>query len=142
MITLIKICIKVERYLFAKLLKVWDIAKLFHKIFNVAAQHPVRAASAGGRRGVGHLPFSGRPGGGSRLVTAFSGRQPAVDGRHGFAAPAAARGPVTLRVRRCWMDERLVRYDAQAADGDGVVLATVNHLQFDAVAALQAAATA
>ncbi|MCI7569478.1 MAG: acyltransferase domain-containing protein [Desulfovibrio sp.] len=59
-----------------------------------------------------------------------------------FAAPAAARGPVTLRVRRCWMDERLVRYDAQAADADGVVLATVNHLQFDAVAALQAAATA
>ncbi len=59
-----------------------------------------------------------------------------------FAAPAAARGPVLLRVRRCWMDERLARYDAQAVDADGVVLATVNHLQFDAVTALQAAATA
>ena len=58
-----------------------------------------------------------------------------------FAAPAAARGPVMLRVRRCWMDERLVRYDAQAVDADGVVLATVNHLQFDAVLTSQTAAT-
>ena len=58
-----------------------------------------------------------------------------------FAAPAAARGPVMLRVRRCWLDERLVRYDAQAVDADGVVLATVNHLQFDAVLTSQTAAT-
>ena len=50
-----------------------------------------------------------------------------------FALPSAARGPVTLRVRRCWMDERLVRYDAQAVDAGGGILATVNHLQFDAV---------
>ena len=39
------------------------------------------------------------------------------------------------------MDERLVRYDAQAVDADGVVLATVNHLQFDAVLTSQTAAT-
>lgn len=52
-----------------------------------------------------------------------------------FALPSAARGPVTLRVRRCWMDDRLVRYDAQAVDAGGIVLATVNHLQFDAVTA-------
>lgn len=58
-----------------------------------------------------------------------------------FAAPAEARGPVRLHVRRCWMDERLVRYDAQAVDADGRVLATVNHLQFDAVATLSASAT-
>lgn len=56
-----------------------------------------------------------------------------------FAAPGAARGPVMLRVRRCWQDERLVRYDAQAVDANGLVLATVNHLQFDAVTAVQAA---
>jgi len=45
-------------------------------------------------------PVCGLPGAGSRLVAAFSGRQPAVGGRHSFAGPAAADGRVAARGER------------------------------------------
>ena len=91
MITLIKTDIKVERYLFAKVLKVWDIAKLFYKIFNVVAQHRVPATSACGRRGVGRRWLSCLPGCGSRLAAAFFGRQTPAASRHNFAGSGGCR---------------------------------------------------
>lgn len=38
---------------------------------------------------------------------------------------------VLLRLRQSWRDERLARFDAQACSGDGRILLTLHHLEFD-----------